>query len=130
MPSGPAALRGLTRLNVFLTSAAVKDSPHVLVVSSVQFVLIVTGHVLIIGAVGNLEQANEELRAVIKKIWKRTSMKLLDQVVPPAGGQSKHTILVATHKLDPGSIYRPTRPTSQHTITQKYITHTHNALSL
>uniref|UniRef100_A0AAR2KQ11 Voltage-dependent L-type calcium channel subunit alpha n=1 Tax=Pygocentrus nattereri TaxID=42514 RepID=A0AAR2KQ11_PYGNA len=34
---------------------------------------------------GNLEQANEELRAVIKKIWKRTSTKLLDQVVPPAG---------------------------------------------
>ncbi|XP_077465984.1 voltage-dependent L-type calcium channel subunit alpha-1D isoform X1 [Stigmatopora argus] len=34
---------------------------------------------------GNLEQANEELRAVIKKIWKRTSMKMLDQVVPPAG---------------------------------------------
>ncbi|KAJ7999742.1 hypothetical protein DPEC_G00197570 [Dallia pectoralis] len=34
---------------------------------------------------GNLEQANEELRAVIKKIWKRTGMKLLDQVVPPAG---------------------------------------------
>uniref|UniRef100_A0A665U6U6 Voltage-dependent L-type calcium channel subunit alpha n=1 Tax=Echeneis naucrates TaxID=173247 RepID=A0A665U6U6_ECHNA len=34
---------------------------------------------------GNLEQANDELRAVIKKIWKRTSMKLLDQVVPPAG---------------------------------------------
>lgn len=39
-------------------------------------------------ATGNLEQANEELRAVIKKIWKKTSMKLLDQVVPPAGGQS------------------------------------------
>lgn len=36
---------------------------------------------------GNLDQANEELRVVIKKIWKRTSMKLLDQVVPPAGGQ-------------------------------------------
>ncbi|RXN01102.1 Voltage-dependent L-type calcium channel subunit alpha-1C [Acipenser ruthenus] len=34
---------------------------------------------------GNLDQANEELRAIIKKIWKRTSMKLLDQVVPPAG---------------------------------------------
>ncbi|XP_071611923.1 voltage-dependent L-type calcium channel subunit alpha-1D isoform X15 [Heliangelus exortis] len=34
---------------------------------------------------GNLEQANEELRAVIKKIWKKTSMKLLDQIVPPAG---------------------------------------------
>nr|6JPA_A Chain A, Voltage-dependent L-type calcium channel subunit alpha-1S [Oryctolagus cuniculus] len=26
---------------------------------------------------GNFEQANEELRAIIKKIWKRTSMKLL-----------------------------------------------------
>ncbi|KAI1888483.1 hypothetical protein AGOR_G00185610 [Albula goreensis] len=34
---------------------------------------------------GNLEQANEELRVIVKKIWKRTSMKLLDQVVPPAG---------------------------------------------
>jgi hypothetical protein len=29
MPSGPAALRGLTRLNVLLTSAAVKERPHV-----------------------------------------------------------------------------------------------------
>lgn len=33
---------------------------------------------------GNIDEANEELRAVIKKIWKRTSPKLLDQVVPPA----------------------------------------------
>lgn len=32
-----------------------------------------------------LDEANEELRAVIKRIWKRTSNKLLDQVVPPAG---------------------------------------------
>ena len=45
--------------------------------------------------VGNLEQANEELRAIVKKIWKRTSMKLLDQVVPPAGGQSLHSL--STH---------------------------------
>lgn len=37
---------------------------------------------------GNFEQANEELRAIIKQIWKRTSMKLLDQVIPPIGGQS------------------------------------------
>ncbi|KAJ0064214.1 hypothetical protein NL108_001542, partial [Boleophthalmus pectinirostris] len=37
---------------------------------------------------GNFEQANEELRAIIKKIWKRTSMKLLDQVIPPIGGGS------------------------------------------
>uniref|UniRef100_A0A8C7L3P6 Voltage-dependent L-type calcium channel subunit alpha n=1 Tax=Oncorhynchus kisutch TaxID=8019 RepID=A0A8C7L3P6_ONCKI len=34
---------------------------------------------------GNFEKANEELRAIIKKIWKRTSMKLLDQVIPPIG---------------------------------------------
>ena len=34
---------------------------------------------------GNIDETNEELRAVIKKIWKRTSQKLLDQVVPPAG---------------------------------------------
>lgn len=38
--------------------------------------------------VGNFEQANEELRMIIKKIWKRTSMKLLDQVIPPIGGES------------------------------------------
>ncbi|KAM3180251.1 hypothetical protein ACTXT7_016650, partial [Hymenolepis weldensis] len=31
------------------------------------------------------DQLNEELRTVIKKIWKHTSLKLLDQVVPPAG---------------------------------------------
>ena len=35
---------------------------------------------------GNIDTANETLRAVIKKIWKRTSSKLLDQVVPPPGG--------------------------------------------
>ncbi|XP_069797369.1 voltage-dependent L-type calcium channel subunit alpha-1S-like isoform X2 [Narcine bancroftii] len=34
---------------------------------------------------GNFEQSNEELRTIIKKIWKRTSMKLLDQVIPPIG---------------------------------------------
>ena len=34
---------------------------------------------------GNIDDANEELRAVIRKIWKRTNLKLLDQVVPPAG---------------------------------------------
>ncbi|XP_053377535.1 muscle calcium channel subunit alpha-1-like isoform X3 [Mercenaria mercenaria] len=34
---------------------------------------------------GNIDQANAELREVILKIWKRTSPKLLDQVVPPAG---------------------------------------------
>ena len=35
MPSGPAALRELTRLNVLLTSTAVKESPHVFVAGRV-----------------------------------------------------------------------------------------------
>lgn len=43
---------------------------------------------------GNLEQANEELRAIVKKIWKRTSMKLLDQVVPPAGGRKSFQYII------------------------------------
>lgn len=36
---------------------------------------------------GNIDDANAELRAVIKKIWKRTSPEFLDQVVPPPGGK-------------------------------------------
>lgn len=42
---------------------------------------------------GNIDDANAELRAVIKKIWKRTSPKLLDQVVPPPGGILSYTVL-------------------------------------
>lgn len=41
---------------------------------------------------GNIDDANAELRAVIKKIWKRTSPKLLDQVVPPPGGKRFSTV--------------------------------------
>lgn len=37
---------------------------------------------------GNIDQANDELRSIIRKIWKRTSSKLLDQVVPPSGRES------------------------------------------
>jgi len=37
--------------------------------------------------IGPANQANEELRAVIKKIWKRTPIKLLDQIAPPAGSK-------------------------------------------
>ena len=36
---------------------------------------------------GNLDVANKELRAVIKKIWKRTKPKLLDEVIPPPEGE-------------------------------------------
>ncbi|XP_078394179.1 voltage-dependent L-type calcium channel subunit alpha-1D-like, partial [Cetorhinus maximus] len=32
---------------------------------------------------GNLEQANMELRAIIKRIWKRTKPKILDEIIPP-----------------------------------------------
>ena len=41
---------------------------------------------------GNIDQANEELRAVIKKIWKRTSSKLLDQIIPPPGSDDDVTV--------------------------------------
>ncbi|XP_039297401.1 voltage-dependent calcium channel type D subunit alpha-1 isoform X4 [Nilaparvata lugens] len=41
---------------------------------------------------GNIDDANAELRAVIKKIWKRTSPKLLDQVVPPPGIDDEVTV--------------------------------------
>ncbi|XP_043247671.1 muscle calcium channel subunit alpha-1-like isoform X2 [Amphibalanus amphitrite] len=36
---------------------------------------------------GNIDEMNAELRTIIKKVWKRTSPKLLDQVVPPPGGE-------------------------------------------
>ncbi|KAL0102109.1 hypothetical protein PUN28_018567 [Cardiocondyla obscurior] len=41
---------------------------------------------------GNIDDANSELRAVIKKIWKRTSPRLLDQVVPPPGVDDEVTV--------------------------------------
>jgi len=36
--------------------------------------------------VGNPDQENEELRVIIKKIWKRMKPKLLDEVIPPHEG--------------------------------------------
>lgn len=41
---------------------------------------------------GNIDEANAELRAIIKQIWKRTSPKLLDQVVPPPGNDDEVTV--------------------------------------
>lgn len=41
---------------------------------------------------GNIDQANEELRAVIRKIWKRTPQKLLDQIIPPPGSEDDVTV--------------------------------------
>jgi len=41
---------------------------------------------------GSIDVANAKLRAVIKKIWKKTSPKLLDQVVPPPGVDDEVTV--------------------------------------
>ncbi|XP_068624737.1 muscle calcium channel subunit alpha-1-like [Battus philenor] len=41
---------------------------------------------------GVIDECNTELRAIIKKIWKRTSPKLLDQVVPPPGDPNEITV--------------------------------------
>lgn len=59
---------------------------------------------------GNFEQANEELRAIIKKIWKRTSMKLLDQVIPPIGGKSmtRHLMSSWSSPLQSNPVYDST----------------------
>ena len=36
---------------------------------------------------GNRDKRNEELRAVIRKIWKRINPRILDQVLPPTGSK-------------------------------------------
>ncbi|XP_041984282.1 muscle calcium channel subunit alpha-1-like isoform X2 [Aricia agestis] len=41
---------------------------------------------------GFIDQCNLELRDIIKKVWKRTSPKLLDQVVPPPGDPNEITV--------------------------------------
>lgn len=41
---------------------------------------------------GNIDDANAELRATIRQIWKRTTPKLLDQVVPPPGVDDEVTV--------------------------------------
>uniref|UniRef100_A0A3B5QPG1 Voltage-dependent calcium channel alpha-1 subunit IQ domain-containing protein n=1 Tax=Xiphophorus maculatus TaxID=8083 RepID=A0A3B5QPG1_XIPMA len=41
---------------------------------------------------GSPEQENEELRAIIKKIWKRMKPKLLDEVIPPHEGREEVTV--------------------------------------
>ncbi|XP_076333585.1 voltage-dependent calcium channel type D subunit alpha-1-like [Tachypleus tridentatus] len=41
---------------------------------------------------GNIDDANTELRAIIRRIWKRTSSKLLDQIIPPSGADDDVTV--------------------------------------
>lgn len=35
---------------------------------------------------GPIDQQNEELKIIIKKLWKRTKPKLIDEVIPPPRG--------------------------------------------
>ncbi|ESO06435.1 hypothetical protein HELRODRAFT_160605 [Helobdella robusta] len=72
------ACKRLVSMNMPLNS-----QDHTVMFNATLFALVRTS--LKIKTEGNIDQANEELREVIKKIWKRTSPKLLDQVVPPAG---------------------------------------------
>uniref|UniRef100_A0A0R3S757 Ca_chan_IQ domain-containing protein n=1 Tax=Elaeophora elaphi TaxID=1147741 RepID=A0A0R3S757_9BILA len=41
---------------------------------------------------GNIDEVNEQLRSAIRRIWKRTSQKMLDEVVPPAGRDDDVTV--------------------------------------
>uniref|UniRef100_G3VDU0 Voltage-dependent L-type calcium channel subunit alpha n=1 Tax=Sarcophilus harrisii TaxID=9305 RepID=G3VDU0_SARHA len=41
---------------------------------------------------GNLDRANQELRVVIRKIWKHTKPKLLNELIPPPEGQMEVTV--------------------------------------
>lgn len=71
---------GAVQPNLFYAAVARFLQPHLLTLKM--------PNCLELFLTGNFEQANEELRAIIKKIWKRTSMKLLDQVIPPIGGEA------------------------------------------
>uniref|UniRef100_A0A4W4DYZ4 Voltage-dependent L-type calcium channel subunit alpha n=1 Tax=Electrophorus electricus TaxID=8005 RepID=A0A4W4DYZ4_ELEEL len=52
---------------------------------------------------GPIDQENEELRAIIKKIWKRTKSKILDEVIPPPAGTKQHYSLCASSVSSPCS---------------------------
>lgn len=39
---------------------------------------------------GPIDQQNEELKVIIKKLWKRTKPKLIDEVIPPPRGKPKN----------------------------------------
>lgn len=42
---------------------------------------------------GAIDQQNEELKLIIKKLWKRTKPKLIDEVIPPPRGAFKYNII-------------------------------------
>uniref|UniRef100_A0A5S6R1F3 Voltage-dependent L-type calcium channel subunit alpha n=1 Tax=Trichuris muris TaxID=70415 RepID=A0A5S6R1F3_TRIMR len=60
--------------------------------NSTLFALVRTNLKIYTEVSSNIEEANEQLRAVIKRIWKRTPQKLLDEVVPPSGRDDEITV--------------------------------------
>lgn len=45
------------------------------------------GNVVFLCLSGPIDQQNEELKVIIKKLWKRTKPKLIDEVIPPPRGE-------------------------------------------
>lgn len=95
--AGPECVSNITIIEVFfclqrLVSMNMPlNSDGTVMFNATLFALVRTS--LKIKVEGNIDQANAELREVILKIWKRTSPKLLDQVVPPAGKHILFNIL-------------------------------------
>lgn len=38
---------------------------------------------------GPVDQQNEELKIIIKKLWKHTKPKLIDEIIPPPRGKKQ-----------------------------------------
>lgn len=49
-------------------------------------VLCFLDNVTCLSSSGPIDQQNEELKIIIKKLWKRTKPKLIDEVIPPPRG--------------------------------------------
>lgn len=45
---------------------------------------------------GAIDQQNEELKLIIKKLWKRTKPKLIDEVIPPPRGADLYQTATGT----------------------------------
>uniref|UniRef100_A0A8C1P2Y5 Voltage-dependent L-type calcium channel subunit alpha n=1 Tax=Cyprinus carpio TaxID=7962 RepID=A0A8C1P2Y5_CYPCA len=57
---------------------------HLVCSSSISFSLTTVYLSIFLSEAGNPDQENEELRIIIKKIWKRMKPKILDEVIPPS----------------------------------------------
>lgn len=49
----------------------------------------VSGRLTRLSSSGPIDQQNEELKLIIKKLWKRTKPKLIDEVIPPPRGSQR-----------------------------------------